>query len=378
MDYSDTLMLYMVVIFISFLLAFKSQRMVQEKNIIYRTNKLLFIFSFIIPWFFLSFAGMSNDYEEYKHIYTVVEWNNFNKIWIEPGYAFINLLIKTFIDTPEYGIIIIKTISISLVFKTIYDYKERIPLGLAVLGYLSSYYLDSFCMVRIHLAAGLILYAWARYDLKNNIISSFILLLVAISVHYSAFIVIFCICGYIYCMQKKKFSFLRFFQLCLSLLLSIPFIEYFFNYLIYKVTILTKYGNKYKFITNSGGTGLFQIFFHMPLIFIFHQLQKRIKFTGNNDQKTCTIGCILAIFSFYFMYLGYKIEVINRTFVYFMYLWIITIPLFYRVRLEQKIRDSYLIYILILTLFLIKLYVYINSDSLTSSGINKFYFLWEK
>ena len=69
------------------------------------------------------------------YLFNVVAWDNFSSLWIEPGYAFINVLIKQFTSDPVVGIVIIKTIVMALIFKTIYDFSDRINVGLSILAY---------------------------------------------------------------------------------------------------------------------------------------------------------------------------------------------------------------------------------------------------
>lgn len=374
MDSKYTLLLYIAIIFISFFLSALSQRKtIYKGNLCYKTNRVLFVTSFLVSWFFFAFAGMSNDYEEYKHIYIVSNWGNFTSIWIEPGYALLNVVIKEFVTKPEYGLVLIKTLIISLVYKTIFDYRKILPVSLAVFSYLSSYYLDAFCMLRIHLAGALVLYAISRFDLKNQVFESIVLLALAVSIHYSAFILVFLVLSYIYCVKNNIFSFMNFIQISLALIASIPFTKYLFNIIVNQTSILAKYGSKYAFI-NTAGTGLVQFVLHSPFAFILHQSQKRI----NENNKIYVLGALMVPFSLYFMYLGYEIQVINRTFVYFMYLWVIAVPWFYKVRLEQKTTDAFLVYIFILIWLALKFIIYINNGSLVSSGIDRYIFLWER
>ena len=378
MTESTTLLLYCTIIIVSFFLASLSQnrKYIANGEVQVGTNKLLFLSSFLIPWFFFAFAGMSNDYAEYQHIFNVVTWDNFYRIWIEPGYALLNLLIKTAINDSVVGIVIIKSIIMVLVYKTIYDYRNKIPVGLAVLGFLCYCYLDAFCMIRINLAAAIVLFAFSRFDLKNATKEAVILLVIAFFIHYSTFIVAIAVFGYIFCTRKKRISLNAYLVMVACLLVcrlvAIPLMNLLFKY----IPVLAKYGEKYDTISRSG-SGLLQYIIHIPLLFVFHQSIRSIVAFQATDHNIYTIGMILAPFSLFFGTMGYSVQVIGRSFVFFLYLWIITVPCFYRTRCNQKVSDKSLVYLLIIIWLVMKFVIYLQSDSLVSSGIAKYYFIWQ-
>lgn len=377
MTESSTLLLYSLIITVSFIFAALSQRKKRmiDGEIQVRTSKTLFLLSFLVAWFFYAFAGMSNDYAEYQHVFNIVTRDNFYRIWIEPGYALLNLLIKTVVNDSVVGIVVIKSITIGLVFQVIYDYRNQIPVGLAVLGYLCYCYLDSFCMIRINLASAIVLYAIACFEKKDAKIQSLFFLVIAVSIHYSSIIMAFVVVGFWLCTRKS----IGLINACLLMtgvlfgvrLVAIPVM----NQIIHYVPILAKYGRKYSAISKTG-SNLMQYVIHAPLIFVFHQSLQSILNHHAQSHRIISIGLIMAPFSLFFGTMGYSVQVIGRTFVYFLYIWIITVPYFYRLRCKQNVRDQKIVFALIVLWYLIKLGIYLRSGSLRSSGIERYFFIW--
>lgn len=376
MSQFDTMILYVSVISLSSLFAFASQIVfIDNKNLSSRIQKIFFILSFLTAWLFFAFAGMSNDYEEYKYIYNIVDWTNFYRIWIEPGYALVNLFIKTFDFSDIQAIIIIKTLIISLVYISIYKYKKIIPLGLAVMGYLCTYYLDAYCMLRIHLAASILFYALCDYVIERKPLKLCILVIVVATIHYSAlFVILPIVISYIFCRKNNKISLYKYFVLIFILIIILQFYNSIFNILVSYIPVFYKYGQKYNLITKNG-TGLYHFIYHLPWLLVFYQSRYRIIKCVGHYGDVMVLGLLLAPFSFFFASLGYKIEVVSRVFVYFMYLWIVVLPVFCSIRINQKTKDSVIVYIATIIWFLISLFVYLQSGALTSAGIDSFIFI---
>ena len=182
MNEQSTLLLYITIIVITSILGSCTQNRFMTIGVDLKVfKKIPFIFSFFISWFFFAFAGMSNDYLEYQHIFNVSQFNNFRKLWIEPGFALLNAIIKIFVSDPKVAIVFIKTIILILVYKVVYDYRHKVPVGMAILAYMCMAYLDAFCMIRIHLAAAVVLFAVDLYDNFDKKIISVLLRLLLYS-----------------------------------------------------------------------------------------------------------------------------------------------------------------------------------------------------
>lgn len=158
MDISETKELYVAILLAAVILAFFSQSRFSKKKE-QRFYAIPFAMSFTMSWFFYALNDVGYDYEEYCIIFDTVDFSTYNSLWIEPGYALLNATIKLFTKDSVIGIFIIKTLISVIVFYVIYDFRKKIDIAVSVLAYMSLMYLDSFCMIRIHLAVAILLLA---------------------------------------------------------------------------------------------------------------------------------------------------------------------------------------------------------------------------
>lgn len=377
MNEQSTLLLYITIIVITSILGSCTQNRFMTIGVDLKVfKKIPFIFSFFISWFFFAFAGMSNDYLEYQHIFNVSQFNNFRKLWIEPGFALLNAIIKIFVSDPKVAIVFIKTIILILVYKVVYDYRHKVPVGMAILAYMCMAYLDAFCMIRIHLAAAVVLFAVDLYDNFDKKIISVLLILLAMSIHYSTFIFLFAVVSFLIYIKRNRVSVLFYLTflviIFVSRFIAVPII----NYLTSNVPILMKYGAKYTSITKSG-SGIVQYLLHIPFLYIFYALWNHINDRKRSDNRMLLIGLIMAPFSLFFGTMGYTFEVIGRSFVFFLYIWMFVLPRYYAIQREEHKKDWLLVGSLICVLLFFRLFIYLQSGSLESSGIMNYYFMWQ-
>ena len=144
------------------------------------------------------------------------------------------------------------------------------------------------------------------------------------------------------------------------------------NLMITHISFLNKYASKYISI-NSFGVG--QLIYHLPLILGIYYLWKyRYKFKGIDD-KLYSIGIMLMPFSLFFGCMGYKYEVIGRTFVFFLFDWIIFLPALLKGKTVFKMNQStrLIIKLIVFVYFLIRFWLYI---SIQNAGLETFSFIW--
>lgn len=377
MSASATKVLYIGIWLLSFAFALMAQKTVAvngDKKTIFR--KLPFAISFLIPWFFYAFTDISHDYDTYANIYEIVTWENFDKLWVEPGYAVFNLLIKFFVKDSVTGVIIIKTIHMLLIYVAIYDYREKAHVGFAVLGYVSLMYLDAFCMIRINLAAALILYAISLYQNHNKKLLAIILTVCAVTIHYSALIFVSCFLVYILLFRNiRKYFYTKLVVLCGILLIlssvAVPLMDYILN----RVEFLTKYAEKYSTIQSSG-LGVMQIVFHLPFVLVALETWNIARQTESRQVQILALALVLAPMSLFFGSMGYSVEVIGRCFVYFIYLWSVALPAYYTWRKNIKPNEALIIGALIFAWSALRFYLYLD-EHLRPAGIDQYYFIWQ-
>lgn len=377
MSANETQALYIAIWLITIGFAFLCQKTVVvagESKTLFR--KLPFVISFFIPWFFYAFTDIGFDYATYSHIFDLVTWDNFYSLWIEPGYALLNLLIKTFTSDSVIGIIIIKTISMILVYAAIYDYRDKAHVGFAVMGYMSLLYLDSFCMIRINLAAGLIFYALSLYQNHNRKLLALLLGVSAVTIHYSAIIFVGCFAIYFLLFRKIKKNY-RFMYLCFCMLVlgmsvvAVPLM----NFVLDLIPFLTKYAQKYSLI-DSSGLGIMQIVFHLPFVLLALETMNVSSQTESPYAQIFSLTLVLAPLSLFFGSMGYSVQVIGRCYVLFIYVWSVGVPAYYVWRKNIKPRDSIILGVLIFVWSALRLYFYLN-EHLIPAGIDRYFFLWQ-
>lgn len=365
MSKDDTVVLYILILFFSVFFAFLAQR----KSIrgLKGVNVFFFLLSFLIPWFFFVFNDISNDYEEYCYIYNTVSLDNFRGLWIEPGYALINAVLKLSVKDSVVGIVIIKTFIIALIFYVIYDYRFKIDVSLSVLAYLTLLYLDSFCMIRIHLAAALLLLAIALYVNHGMVLLPLMIFCFSCTVHYSLVTLIPVLASYVFWKKtnfKMGFLLMLVFAIVLIMYVAMPLM----TTVLKSVSFLNKYNEKYGMISSSGG-GFMQYLYHLPIIVLMVKVWKLGVWKKNKAYRICVI---LIPFSLFFGLLGYSVQVIGRTYVYYAFIWLFGLPMV--AKQIKDINNARLFLFICILILLFRFYDYIN-NSLHPSGIEHFHLL---
>lgn len=195
--YRHSVIFYLMLISIATILAFGSQKnnwcgkcagsvvSRRKEQAIYNIQKLCFLCSFLVLWFFSAFANCGADRKTYGWIFEEVNIEQLFDGWQEPGFILFNLLFRVLGDNPRIIYVAISTVTLVLVYMTLYRVKEEISIGFAVLGYVTLYYVQSLSLMRIYMAAA-ILFWGVPYLLKQNYIKYGIVILGATMIHYSA------------------------------------------------------------------------------------------------------------------------------------------------------------------------------------------------
>ena len=265
MDISETKELYVTILLTTVILAFFCQSRFSKKKV-RGFYAIPFVLSFVTSWFFYAFNDVGNDYEEYCFVFDMVDFSTYNSLWIEPGYALLNAFIKLFTPNSVIGIAIIKTIISVLVFIVIYDFRKHIDISVSVLAYMSLMYLDSFCMIRIHLAAAIILFALDIYINRDWTILPLVMYFVACTIHYSAVTLLPVIAAYVAC-NKSVFNTKLIVVFAVGLIVLNNFAIPLMESILASISFLMKYNEKYGEITMQG-SGLMQYVYHLPVVLL--------------------------------------------------------------------------------------------------------------
>lgn len=381
-DISATVIMYSFVTVITFVTATLSQKVTNiktsngeiEKKI--KFKKIWFNFTFIILWFFYALNKTGADINHYIAIFQESSQVNLTEGFVEPGYRLLNITIKFMTANPYTALLIIKTLSLSLLYLSLYNMRQNVHIGISILGFTSLFYFQSFNLIRITLAALICLFSIIMYIKKGNY--KYILLsLVAITIHYSALITsITWILYFIY--DKWKLKGKMFITLFVSFLVLI-FSNFILITLLDKITFLNKY-SRYIELDVSAATGVAQYVFYIPLFFCLYFANK---YKWNS--KIVKIATVWTIEGFIISILGYSIGMVSRLVIYFLFPFVIFIPYFInelRINLNYTRQKSIFLFSYRFTLntfifyFFIRYVLYI-SNSIYIDGIQNFSFIWQ-
>ena len=196
---SRTVLLYVAIIAASTLCALLSQsglrRTVTNVGIISLRRKfrpIPYIASFLILAFFASTTSVGVDRETYGILFEDIDWGTVGN-GQEIGFNVFMLIVKLFTDDPAVFCGIFAFATVAMMFKGLYDCRDDLSLGLAVFNYASQYYFQSYNLMRIYFALGILVAGVGLLKRKKYFVY-FIVMIVAFSFHYS---VIFAIAAYI-------------------------------------------------------------------------------------------------------------------------------------------------------------------------------------
>lgn len=165
---------------------------------VYRFRLPYFIISFLILWGFTFFSSNGEDYKNYVLLISRLSWNNYSTFFDqEPLFNAILLFLKDISSNNiALAIALNKTITLCLVFLSIYISRKRINIGFSIFCYDVFCYLESFYLLGMFQAAALILLANSIRNENSQENNSFfirtilplILVVLSTQIHNSAYI----------------------------------------------------------------------------------------------------------------------------------------------------------------------------------------------
>lgn len=185
------MIIYLITFFITCVLCAVLQKYIKSKIL-----KVIFsILIILIPSIIGGFRDLTIGtdvlvYGEKNFAYANSYQNIINYITsydIDVGYLAINFLVSRFTDNVHVFLFVLQLIINTLVFVTIYRYKEKVPLWLSMLCYLTLYYCRTFNYLRQSIALAIVFWG-IRYIEKRQFVKYFIAVLFASLFHTSAWI----------------------------------------------------------------------------------------------------------------------------------------------------------------------------------------------
>lgn len=320
----------------------------------YTRNYVALLISFILLFLLAIFRDVGTDLPMYRMIYdnSTNDWELF--AGMEPGFLLLNSIIRLTGLSEFWGISIISFISYFLIYKTIYNNRHIINVGLSVLAFTALYYLQSFNLIRIYLAASFLLYT-SKYLLIQKYKKYAICIFIAIWFHYSASVMLMPLALMYFYTKKKKLFY--------PILFISTIIIYYATSVLELIPTFSRYQRYLDAGTMENSIGFMQIAINIP-IFILYFYARYKNFKSTYIEVLWVYGLTSLIFGL----LSYKILMFGRALIYFNIIFLLCIPYIFNHLKKNHDKYYYLIYGCYVVYLFIRFYQYL-SEYLVLDGI---------
>ena len=184
---SFTYFLYLSIFLITTFLAFHSQKRMKSGDIVF--DKRLLLCSFLIHWFFIAFTRTGVDHDQYIYI---IQTDCERRLaeGEEVGFNGLCWFLHALTGNAEIVVLIIKTITLCIMYRVFYLIRYKANMGLTVLTYNVYQYLFSFCILAHSLAIALIVLAVCYMMFDYKWYRPLLLSLIASTIHASALVMV--------------------------------------------------------------------------------------------------------------------------------------------------------------------------------------------
>lgn len=316
----NTLYLYTFVVIVSGIFGYLSRysKPVFVNNILYyrgssRFNREPYVLCFVILLVIQGFRTIGTDYITYRNIFNESILPDNSWFSIEPLFKIANRIIYISGFSFEFAVFVFSFITLYFVFKSISFYSSKIDISLALFAFGSLYYLPSFNMLRMYLAASLTLYLY-KYLLLKQYKSFFAILGLVCFIHYSAILFFIPTIGVIIYEKSKRlfwiyFIFLWFAAFKIATILS-------------EITMIERYQHYTSADSTDSSFGFLHWVINIPIILLYRYSKKKLRSSPFLSSLIVLTTCELLI-----GLLSYKVMMIGRSLVYYNVLFIIVIPI---------------------------------------------------
>lgn len=355
----NTIHLYFFIIISCYVLGWISQKKIKGFKLYSYSKSLVFI-SFLIFSVFLFFRDIGTDLPMYKTIYNNINLGSgfFNSQ--EPGFMLLNKILSIFYLKDYVAIGILGILTIFLYYKTISENSNKICVGIAILAYGCLFYFQSYSLVRMYLASGILIYA-SKYLLLRRFKVYIIIVILTILIHYSAILAFIPLVFYLLYLNNKRdfiISYIIFFV-----------ISYFGANYLSSINIFARYDEYLSGGAMKGGIGLFQIAINIPMIFLYLYSKPII-----GETTILKIFFVYTLSAILIGILSYKILMLGRSLVYYNIIYILCIPYVLKQLKNIKSINYKLWYILFFIYLIWRFYQYL-SEYLLLDGLMPFKFV---
>lgn len=365
-DNGGSIFLYTIIFFVSFLLASKSQKVVNGNYIFQRS---WFFITFLFLWIFFALNDVGADTEQYRSIFSnVTNTADISQIalGVEPGYQFLNYLVHFLTNNPVSGVAIIRTLQLALVFLSFYLLRDEIDIKFAVMAYVAFFYFSSFNILRSSLAGSVGLISFALLYRKKDFLA-FILAIVGFSFHnsFALFIITLILCELILKIRLLNKN--------VTLIVIIAFVALLFvlnvgaDYINFVLNNSDFNNGRYEgYASDTSAAGLFVVFKYVPVFYSLYLLG-RSKIKSEVEKRWLIMNLVYVFAGFAIAVMGYQIGMLTRTAIYFGSAYLFLIPSsFYRPGLISRKSFKIVIFIFLTMMYMINISGYLGPDQLSN------------
>lgn len=289
-------------------------------------NITWYVISFLIMWFFLAFADNGTDiawYQDFFH--NRKHFSDCEAGPVELGYQYYCALIHFSTNDANLFVVITRTISISLVYLSIYLLRDRSVLWMAVLGFACVIYFQMFSALRNSLGYSIAIFSYVLCT-RNKMVLSLLGCMLGYSMHRSTIFFIVPVVVYFTFVKSSYITFRRYVLPILiisgffMLLYSKNIIDYF---LLSDDALMGKYGG---YTEGKGTQGIMVYFIYLPIAFVLYVFKSEWK------KKTdfFVLNLVFVISGFFIHILSYDIGQISRAVPFFTMPFLFYIGYYYR------------------------------------------------
>lgn len=318
-------------------------------------NYFWYLHLFVVLFIFLALRDVGTDLPVYKEIFQYSNTDYAESYGIEPGFLFLNRMIRFCTSNENVAILLFSFLSIYFVYKIIEYYADEIDLSLALFGFVTMFYFQSFSLLRIYLVTYFLCYTF-KFMMNGDVKRYILCIFLSVFFHYSALLMLLPVLFYIIYRRSRKLFLLGIIFLLVGFSVSLQYLSL--------LNVFERYATYTVGEVESSGTGFGQVLYHLPLFLLYIYLR-----TKRYKSFALDLFLIYTLFSFFYGMMGYKILVIGRLSIYFMVIYVILIP--YLMSLLKKNRDKmyYAIKILYIIYISFRCYMYFKEYSLLDSII---------
>lgn len=373
-DTSSTAGLYAFILFFSVLLAGNVRKGIKDSR-----SKLFFCLTFLFLWVFYALNNIGADLEPYRgHFSEFVNFTDCRFGEIEIGHQFLMVMLHIFTSNEIVGIILYKTLQISIIFIVAYKLRKDIIFWPFILAYVALVYLQSFNVIRMTLAfsIGVLSLSYFHY---GGLKKATLLAIVTIVIHrssiffFAGFIVLYLVNNIVNRVSIKKLLVILFIVCILSSFVAVGYII--------EVVANGLGGGRYDGyeINQHTNLGLGLIINLAPLFYLLLTSFPARKDFQSEHYRMYLIGLVFSVLSVAIYLLGYQIPIFTRANIYGVAVYLFYLPYYLANYNNKKIVSrkfvSRLAFCIVILIYFFLRFNLQNISLFRDAGIERFEFI---